>query len=511
MKTELGDYQTPLPLAQQVLASLGEFHWQRVLEPTCGQGRFIQACLELSSPVQEIIGIELQGQYIQQAAHLTAHPHVQLRQGNIFEVDLQRDLTWRTNGPLLVIGNPPWVTNAALGALGSSNLPRKHNLKNHTGLQAQTGAANFDLAEAIWIKLLTELAPQQPAIAFLCKLSVARNVLQFAYQRQLPIEQAWIRRIDAARWFDAATDAGIFFVQVGEHPTNYHVPVYADLETSLPDMTMSVENGLVIADIQRFSRVAFVGGTCEYEWRQGLKHDATEVMELVGDESGQLWTKQGQLLDVETENIYPLLKSTDVYHGRLTPTRWVIVPQRTLTDDPRQIQSHSPRLWAYLHQHRQVFEARKSSIYRGKPPFTIFGIGPYAFSPYKVVISGFHKKPMFRVVGPYVGKPMMVDDTCYFISFNTAPEAALVHSLLSEPVCFDYLQAITFWDAKRPITKTVLQRLQLLNILQQADREVLLERAQLSLSALGDYSIDETTVRDFHASLVEPEGQLRLF
>ena len=48
----------------------------------------------------------------------------------------------------------------------------------------------------------------------------------------------------------------------------------------------------------------------------------------------------------------------------------------------------APRLWSYLQAHAGSFTNRKSSIYRGQPPFALFGIGPYSFAPFKVAIGG---------------------------------------------------------------------------------------------------------------------------
>ena len=80
------------------------------------------------------------------------------------------------------------------GALGSRNLPIKRNLKRLSGLDAMTGASNFDICEAIWLKLLEDLAPQgEPLIALPCKTAVARNVLQFAAQRGVPVERGFVR------------------------------------------------------------------------------------------------------------------------------------------------------------------------------------------------------------------------------------------------------------------------------------------------------------------------------
>src|SRR5262249_61528519 len=103
----------------------------------------------------------------------------------------------------LVVGNPPWVTSAELGCLAGAYMPPKSNVKNLAGLEARTGSSNFDVAEAVWLKLARELAAEAPTIALLCKSSVARSILQFADRAGLPVRDASIRRIDAARWFKA--------------------------------------------------------------------------------------------------------------------------------------------------------------------------------------------------------------------------------------------------------------------------------------------------------------------
>ena len=118
------------------------------------------------------------------------------------------------NGNLLVIGNPPWVTNSQLGRLGSNNLPIKTNFKGLKGIEALTGYSNFDITEYIWIKLIQELVYEKPTIALLCKTSVARNVLQFAFDAQLKISNASIRSIDAKKWFKASVSACLFCLDV---------------------------------------------------------------------------------------------------------------------------------------------------------------------------------------------------------------------------------------------------------------------------------------------------------
>ena len=222
VRRDLGDYQTPPELVAQVLKALGPIgrRWPRVLEPTCGRGHFIAGLLAEPGPPREIQAIEVQESHYQTACALAAGSaasgvQVRITRADLFDIDLGQDLKWREQGPLLVIGNPPWVTNSELGSLGSTNRPPRRNLKGLRGLEARTGSSNFDVTEAIWLKLAFDLVDQQPTIALLCKTSVARSVLQFTHRAGLPVATASIRRIDAARWFGAAVDACLFCVTLG--------------------------------------------------------------------------------------------------------------------------------------------------------------------------------------------------------------------------------------------------------------------------------------------------------
>ena len=48
------------------------------------------------------------------------------------------------------------------------------------------------------------------------------------------------------------------------------------------------------------------------------------------------------------------------------------------------------------------------------PRGSIFGVGDYFFSRCKVAISGLDKKLEIVEVGPFQGRPVVLDDTCYF-------------------------------------------------------------------------------------------------
>ena len=101
----------------------------------------------------------------------------------------------------------------------------------------------------------------------------------------------------------------------------------------------------------------------------------------------------------------------------------------------------------------------KSIIYKKRARFSVFGIGNYSFSPWKVAISGLYKNIAFSAIGNVAGKPIMVDDTCYFIPCESKEEAVLVADLLNSEACINFMKSLVFFDAKRPVNIDVLKRI----------------------------------------------------
>ncbi len=425
------------------------------------------------------MGLEVNHEYAAQA-----RKYGTVVQSSIFNLDLAKDLPWRTNGKLLVLGNPPWVTNSALSAARSINLPTKWNLKHLNGLDALTGASNFDIAEYITIKLAVELADQDPDIALLTKTHVARNVLQYVSDLELPIRGASLRRIDAKAAFGATVDACLFLLSVGEPATDYQAKVYESLSATSPLATVGLVNGNLVADTDKYAAASSLDGSCAMQWRQGVKHDAAGVVELTRREGGW-FNKGGGAVSVEPAATYPMLKAAGVFRGHDVGDRAMIITQTRLGEDTGSLAHTAPRLYSYLLDHEAVFRNRRSSIYRERPRFSMFGIGEYTFALYKIAVSGMHKEARFRLIGPYDGRPVVLDDTCYFLPFDSPAEAAVTTAVLNSPPVTQLIESLVFWDSKRPITKRLLQRIDLTAAARANSSWRLAEGASLVLSEIG--------------------------
>jgi len=175
-------------------------------------------------------------------------------------------------------------------------------------------------------------------------------------------------------------------------------------------------------------------------------------------------------VELEPEVLFPLLKSSDLAAHR-KPRRWMIVPQRTMSDDPSHLRSDAPKTWNYLTEHAHLLDKRKSSIYKNRPPFSVFGVGPYTFAPWKVAISGLYKKLEFVQVPPFRGRPVVLDDTCYFFPCKSEEECDLLYELVMSDPARAFWSAFIFWDAKRPITAQLLNLLDLIALARVLGKE----------------------------------------
>jgi hypothetical protein len=461
---EFGDFQTPKELAQQAceLLSGKEFQPKTIIEPTCGLGNFLLAAIEHFPSFTKALGLDISSSYVEAARSAIERradkERIELREGNFFTTDWS-NLLANLPEPILVVGNPPWITNAQLGVLSSSNLPEKSNFLKRSGFDALTGKSNFDISEWMLIRVLHWLDNRNAVMGMLCKTSVARKLLAYAWKNGISVSRSAIYRFNASLYFGASVDACFFVCQFSPSARSAACRVYGSLDNSNFVETIGNSEGDVVS-LELFERWKHLRGD-NNKWRSGIKHDCSKVMELT-KEQDKYRNGFGEVIELEDTFIYPMLKSSDLANESINvPRRWMLVTQRSVRDDTILIKDIAPKTWKYLLAHSEIFDKRGSSIYKNRPRFSVFGVGEYSFSPWKVAISGFYKKLSFKAVGIYGGKPIVLDDTSYFIPCGNQEEAENISTLLNSNIAKDFFQTYIFWDAKRPITIDILRRLDL--------------------------------------------------
>lgn len=455
LRVERGDFQTPPALAHAVMARLARTAPapRTVLEPTCGKGAFLLAAAE-RFPEARLVGFDIEPAYVEEAR--AAVPAATIEVASCFELDWGERVGALPEGPLLVVGNPPWVTSATLGALASPNAPRKSNTDRARGIDARTGASNFDVSEWLGRALVAALAARSgpSRLAFLVKSAVARKLIARAARDGISFD-AELCRIDARAHFGVAVDAVLVDLLLNGAKRRADIAIFDSLEAKRPARSLAREDGALVPDKAGYEATRGLEASAPVGWRSGIKHDCRDVFELtrIGD---HYVDARGETVPLEADVVYPLLKGTDLARGVAAPRRFVVVSQRALGDVD--LEARAPLAARYLASHADRLATRKSSIYRGRPAFAIFGVGDYSFAPWKVAISGLHKALSFRLVGPWEGRPIMFDDTCYFLPFEDEATARAAHEALSSEDAQRFFSARIFLEDKRPVTKKVLDR-----------------------------------------------------
>lgn len=462
-RVERGDWQTPIALAREVLAMMRASEPACVLEPTCGEGAFLQAAAE-SFPRAELRGVELAPRYAKAAR--ARCPRATIEVADFFAVDWRAKLASLPE-PLLIVGNPPWVTSAGMTRANGANMPARTAREGRSGLDAITGHGNFDISEWMIDTLLAASSNKRFHLAMLCKAQVARKIMIACAARGQHVRGS-LRRIDARKHFGAAVEAVLLEIESARRG-GAHWPSFASLAARSPERKLAVIGGAIVNDLAEFRATESLSpdtnDASRFAWRSGVKHDAASVMELDVDTC--------RALALEEAYLFPLLKGSDLARGSdldvaHVPRKRLIVTQRKLGEDTGPIRERAPHVWAHLAANSERLAARKSRIYRGQPPFAMFGIGGYTFAEHKVAISALHKRLAFRAVEPCDGRPIVLDDTCYFLACASRREARSVARALNGPVAQRFFQARVFWDAKRPINKQLLSALSIERLLAAA-------------------------------------------
>ncbi len=409
---EFGDFQTPLQLAHGVCSLLAKrgVAPTSVLEPTCGEGNFLVAALRAFPEIKNAVGMDINPGHIDRAQAamqaVAGNCAVEIRRENFFSADWGRVIDSLPE-PLLVIGNPPWVTNSALGCLGASNAPEKANFQNYRGIDAITGKSNFDVSEWMILKTLDWIVNKQAVIAMLCKTSVARKVLRHAWKTGKLIAQADIYRIDAAAHFGVAVDACLLVINSSLAAESVNCRIYDNLSEHVAPTVMKYDNGRLLANeatykswshLERNSRERNSRErnsrernsrernsrernsrernsrernsrerNSRHAWRSGIKHDCSKIMEL-RELNGEYRNGLGESASMETDYLYPMLKSSDIAKvSEPRPSRLMLVPQRFVGEDTSLIKRNAPKTWEYLENHLELLQRRASSIYRDRP------------------------------------------------------------------------------------------------------------------------------------------------
>ena len=100
----------------------------------------------------------------------------------------------------------------------------------------------------------------------------------------------------------------------------------------------------------------------------------------------------------------------------------------------------------------------------------------------------------------------MLDDTCYFLSFENLKDAQICTVLLNSNPVQNFLKSIVFTDSKRPYTKDILKRIDFKNICNEINYDKFIQFSS-------QIDINNITINDykkFQSLIDNSDKQLKL-
>lgn len=394
-------------------------------------------------PRASLYGCEIQTKHFLEARRNL--PLATLREANFFELDLERHFPLQ--GKPLILANPPWVMADEIARGSFQNRPALYQATTAPpGLERILGSANFDIAEAVFFRCYAAYQHLEPVFAFLLKQTTARRILRYLWRHQLPGSRFQAIPINAKSIFKAQVEACVLMFEAVGHEH------YAEAAGK----KVAMVHGQMVEDYEAFLQYHHLLGPKRTLWRSGVKHDAKTVF------------VPSALPNIEEDRVFPHLSGRQLFHG-LAPSS-IILSQLRLGEPPTTLKS-LPKTWDYFMEHLAVLQKRKSRVFRGSHPFPIFGVGDYTFKPWKVAVASLYSKFRPKLVGPVDGKPVIFDDTIYFVAFDEEGEAKRFLSQAQRPEVAALLASLVPCGSKRSFTAQVLNRVQL-EALGEAERSL---------------------------------------
>ncbi|WP_318569448.1 N-6 DNA methylase [Salinigranum marinum] len=492
-----GEYYTPPGVAElgveAAAASVDDFSSARVMDPGCGAGAFLTAALRrkrgdaaasdapatavesIERLTTTVVGVDVNPVAVAAArtAYLLELLPI-LRDGGVERVPLPVFLgdalglagdaptTGVEGAATVLLGNPPWIPWERLPSAQKRRLREgpveRLGLFDLQGAVARLGHANDDLSLPFVWTCLDRYLDDGGVAAFALKRDhlggPAGRLLRSGRVGSRPLSIEHVHDFAAVDPFDGVdAAAALYLFRVGGSdrdpedatettpeavPTTVWEPTdcVADFGSlaGLRATLARTETGLRPVDPDdragpwhRTDAAVDALGDCAYRIRHGLKDDAKAVFSVEPD----------RLAELEPTHVYPYLRSKHVVKWGLFGHDRFLVPQRQAgVDNERALARESPATYDYLTDHRERLEARGSSWFEAGPFYSLFGLGPYTWAPYKVVWCRLGFKPHFAVVStvddPGLGEKTVVPgDHCMFVACDDEREAHYLCALLN--------------------------------------------------------------------------------
>jgi hypothetical protein len=336
-----------------------------------------------------------------------------------------------------IAGNPPWINWEHLPdeyRQRTASLWTRYRLFEHTGLRARLGSAKDDLSVLMLYVAADRYLKDKGKLGFVITQSIFKTEgggegfrrLQLGDGEHLKAIQ--VDDFSEVQCFEGATNrTAVFILQKGS-PTTYpvqynywrktergNIPTEADHDEAMERLRYmqwvarpihpAKKNSPWITGRRRaLHHIENVVGQSGYEGRAGActwlngvywvdvvttRKDGLVLVNNLHD-GGKIHVKNVNMA-IEPNLVFPLLRGRDVERWRAIPKCSVIIPQDP--DAPSKgypeaaMQAQLPKTYAYLKQFEDELRGRsgfKQYFAKTAPFYSVYNVGPYTFSPFKV-------------------------------------------------------------------------------------------------------------------------------
>lgn len=410
---EIGRVFTPLRWATWLIEVSGAFRaWlggATVLDPTCGEGAFLEAFLALArrdgigvtaEALARLHGIEIveadKGRLLER---LRTRYDAQLAEGNVRTADfITAEISRRYD---IIVGNPPWINFADLPrALKATWGPSfiGHGLVKDKR-EVLLGGSRADVATLVVKKALDDVLADRGCAAFFIPLSMFFNNGANDRFRPFPgsVHQYRVVRLwdfDEEQVFeDTSTRYGaVLFDRERSQIWPVETEVYCRGQwtrsySTAGDRRSAAWRRHVTPEMDDLPAIEIAASQRP---RQGVNTCGANDILIFEDRGDKLRNGFGEEWDLEPELLLPLMNTGNFGRPFKGRQRFILTPHDRSTGRPlawNAIERYR-RTARYLAHYREALSRRKGTLIRthiGRGSWwALFGVGPYSFAPWKV-------------------------------------------------------------------------------------------------------------------------------
>lgn len=475
-----------------------------------------------------------------------------------------------------VAGNPPWINWANLPdeyRQRTVSLWVNYRLFEHKGLRARMGAAMDDLSVLMLYVAADQYLKPTGRLGFVITQSIFKTAgggegfrrLQLGDRSYLKVLQ--VDDFSTIQCFEgAANRTAVLILQKGratQYPVPYNrwhkttpgaIPTEADHDEAMERLSYSKwiakpidpnksNSPWITGRPKALATVTTIIGKSDYQGRHGSHTHLSgvywvEVLNTRKDglllisnlhESGKIDVPNVNMA-IEPDFVFPLLRGRDVQRWSSSPQCHIVLPQDSA--DPAkgcsesEMQRHCPKTYTYLKTFESQLRNRSGfkQFFDTKtaPFYSVYNVGPYTYSPFKVVWREQAALLTAAVANAAPGeKPIVPDHKLMLCAGHSAEEVhficALLNSIPAQFIVksygietsisshiFNHL-SISRFDSKNTIHRELAANSMALHKATTAgDKEAVasLEADNLELAA-AYWGLDKSAANDIKASLEE--------